>query len=302
MMYLVRHTTRVRYDAFVRLARFNLRLRPADWPNQTIEDYKLIVKPTPVSIQERTGAYPVNIARLVIDSPLREIEVESRFRAIVSAEVAVPLPSDPTVADVAEAAFQVDSISPTAPANYLFASPRAPMVAEIGRWAEAELARGRGVVEAGLALCQRLKQEFTYDPNATEASTPAEEAFAARHGVCQDFAHVMVIGLRLAGLPAAYVSGYLRTDPPPGKPRLIGADATHAWVMLWCGPQRGWIGFDPTNGVITGSGHVFTAMGRDIADVTPMDGIFVGQAEQDVQVEVDVMPIEDGVGAAHTKD
>ncbi len=302
MMYLVRHTTRVRYDAFVRLARFNLRLRPADWPNQTIEDYKLIVKPTPVSIQERTGAYPVNIARLVIDSPLREIEVESRFRAIVSAEVAVPLPSDPTVADVAEAAFQVDSISPTAPANYLFASPRAPMVAEIGRWAEAELARGRGVVEAGLALCQRLKQEFTYDPNATEASTPAEEAFAARHGVCQDFAHVMVIGLRLAGLPAAYVSGYLRTDPPPGKPRLIGADATHAWVMLWCGPQRGWIGFDPTNGVITGSGHVFTAMGRDIADVTPMDGIFVGQAEQDVQVEVDVMPIEDGVGAVSTKD
>jgi transglutaminase-like putative cysteine protease len=297
MMYLVRHTTRVRYDAFVRLARFNLRLRPADWPNQTIEDYKLIVKPTPVSIQERTGAYPVNIARLVIDSPLREIEVESRFRAIVSAKVAVPLPNDPTVADVAEAAFQVDSISPTAPANYLFASPRAPMVAEIGHWAEAELARGRSVVEAGLALCQRLKQEFTYDPNATEASTPAEEAFAARHGVCQDFAHVMVIGLRLAGLPAAYVSGYLRTDPPPGKPRLIGADATHAWVMLWCGPQRGWIGFDPTNGVITGSGHVFTAMGRDIADVTPMDGIFVGQAEQDVQVEVDVMPIEDGVGA-----
>ncbi len=297
MIYLVRHTTLVRYDAFVRLARFNLRLRPADWPNQTIEDYKLIVKPTPASIQERPGAYPVNIARLVIDSPLRELEVESRFRAIVSAEVAVPLPGDPTVAEVAEAALQVDSISPTAPANYLFASPRAPMVAEIGRWAAVELASGRGIVEAGLALCKRLKQDFTYDPTATEASTPAEEAFAARHGVCQDFAHVMVIGLRLAGLPAAYVSGYLRTDPPPGRARLIGADATHAWVMLWCGPQRGWIGFDPTNGVITGSGHVFTAMGRDIADVTPMDGIFVGQAEQDVQVEVDVMPIEEVAGA-----
>ncbi len=293
MIYLVRHTTHVRYDAFVRLARFNLRLRPADWPNQTIEDYKLIVKPVPATIQERTGAYPVNIARLVIDSPLRELEVESRFRAIVSAEVAVPSPDDLTVAEVAEAALQVDSISPTAPANYLFASPRTPMVTEIGRWAEAELARGRGVVEAGLALCQYLKQDFTYDPDATVASTPAEEAFTARHGVCQDFAHVMVIGLRLAGLPAAYVSGYLRTDPPPGKPRLIGADATHAWVMLWCGPQRGWIGFDPTNGVITGSGHIFTAMGRDISDVAPMDGIFVGQADQDVQVEVDVMPIEE---------
>jgi transglutaminase-like putative cysteine protease len=293
MIYQIRHTTRVRYDAFVRLARFNLRLRPADWPNQTIEDYQLIVKPAPASIQERRGAYPVNIARLVIESPLRELEVESRFRATVSAEAAEPMPEDPTVAEVAEAALEVESIDPTAPANYLFASPRAPMVAEIGRWGRAELVGGRGIVEAGLALCQFLKEEFTYDPAATEASTPAEEAFAARHGVCQDFAHVMAIALRMAGLPAAYVSGYLRTDPPPGRPRLIGADATHAWVMLWCGPQRGWIGFDPTNGVITGSGHIFTAMGRDISDVAPMDGIFVGQADQDVQVEVDVMPIEE---------
>lgn len=293
MIYHVRHTTLVRYDAFVRLARFNLRLRPALWPTQTVTDFKLEVKPAPAVIQERKSAYPVNVARMVIETPLTELQVESRFKVDVSAEVAAPERDDPSVADVAEAALRVDAIHPTAPSNYLFASSFTPMDPVIGAWGAETLGQGRGIVDAALDLTQRIREEFTYDPAATDTDTPAGEAFAARHGVCQDFAHIMLIALRCAGLPAAYVSGYLRTDPPPGKPRLIGADATHAWVMLWCGPERGWIGFDPTNGITMGSGHVFTAMGRDYADVAPMDGIFVGQGAQSVGVQVDVIPAEE---------
>lgn len=293
MIYHVRHTTSVRYDAFVRLARFNLRLRPAPWPTQTVTDFTLEVKPTPAAIEERKSAYPVNIARMVIETPLTELQVESRFTVDVSAEAAEPEPGDASVAEVAEAALRVDAIHPTAPANYLFASPFTPMDPQIQAWAAETLPPERGVLAAGLDLAQRIQREFTYDPAATDTDTPPAEAFAAKHGVCQDFAHILLIALRGAGLPAAYVSGYLRTDPPPGRPRLIGADATHAWVMLWCGPMRGWVGLDPTNGVTMGPGHVFTAMGRDYADVAPMDGVFVGQGAQNISVQVDVIPAEE---------
>ena len=147
---------------------------------------------------------------------------------------------------------------------------------------------GKTTVAAALALALRIRAEFAYDPGATDASTPVADAFAARHGVCQDFAHVMVVALRLAGLPAAYVSGYLRTLPPPGKPRLVGADATHAWVNLWCGDDLGWVGFDPTNGCIASENHIFTAMGRDYGDVALIGGVLVGGAGQTMTVSVDV--------------
>jgi transglutaminase-like putative cysteine protease len=292
MNYLVRHRTVVRYDAPARLARFNLRLRPADWPHQTVSDYRLDVKPVPISIEERPGASPVNVSRLVIGVPLVELAIESHFRVSVDAIAARPSPDDPTIAEVARAALLVEDIGPIAPANYLYASPRVPMLPAIASWAADTLAPERGVIESGLALCQKIKAEFVFDPSATDASTPASDAFAARHGVCQDFAHIMVVALRTLGLPAAYVSGYLRTVPPPGRSRLIGADATHAWVMIWCGDRLGWLGFDPTNGVATGSGHVFTAMGRDYTDVAPLDGIFFGGGEQDLDVAVDVIPQE----------
>ena len=129
-----------------------------------------------------------------------------------------------------------------------------------------------------------------FDPDATEVDTPVATAFAGRHGVCQDFSQIMISGLRSLGIPAAYVSGFLRTLPPPGKPRLEGADAMHAWVNLWCGDQLGWVGFDPTNNILADSSHIFTAMGRDYADVAPLDGVFHGGGGQSMDVAVDVMP------------
>ena len=147
------------------------------------------------------------------------------------------------------------------------------------------------MVAAGLALARAIKDGFRYDGNATTLGTSPAEAFASRSGVCQDFAQVMISGARSAGLPAAYVSGYLRTVPPPGHARLVGADATHAWAMLWCGPMRGWIGFDPTNGCTVGEDHIVLAIGRDYADVAPIDGIFLGRHGQRIDVSVDVEPL-----------
>jgi len=294
MIYHVRHQTLVRYASSVRLARFNLRLRPAPWPGQWTSDYALDVDPVPSSIESRPGGWPVHVARLVIESPIRQLRIESRFRAGVQGGAPIiAQPDDPTIAAVAQAALFDRDMGPSAPALFLYASPRAPLLSDIDRWVGDTLDPDRPIVAAALALARRIQAEFSYEPGVTDAATPVADAFAARHGVCQDFAHVMVVALRLAGLPAAYVSGYLRTDPPPGMPRLIGADAMHAWAMLWCGPTRGWIGFDPTNGVIAGEGHLFVAMGRDYADVAPMDGMFVGGAGQSIQVMVDVAPEEE---------
>ncbi|WP_426386686.1 transglutaminase family protein [Sphingobium sp. R-21] len=298
MIYRIRHQTIVHYNAPVQLARLNLRLRPAPWPGQWTSDYHLAVDPAPSSIESRPGAWPVNVARLEIDSPLHRISIDSSFRAgVQGGPPAGPQQGDPSVGAVAEAALASRDMGPAGPAHYLHASPRVPLVRKIGEWAGDLLVSDRPAVAAGLELAQRIRGEFAYVSGATDAGTPVEAAFAARHGVCQDFAHVMVAALRWFGLPAAYVSGYLRTDPPPGMARLVGADAMHAWAMLWCGPQRGWIGLDPTNGVIAGEGHLFVAMGRDYADVAPMDGLFVGGAGQNVQVMVDVMPEDDrGMG------
>ena len=131
-----------------------------------------------------------------------------------------------------------------------------------------------------------------FDGDATEVHTTPAEAFAKRRGVCQDFTQIMVTGLRTAGLPAAYASGYIRTLPPPGQPRLVGADATHAWVLLWCGDRLGWVGLDPTNGIWMAGDHVLMAIGRDYGEIAPVDGVVLGAGAQRMDVSVDVAPVE----------
>jgi transglutaminase-like putative cysteine protease len=141
-------------------------------------------------------------------------------------------------------------------------------------------------------LNEQLYNHFEYVPRSTKVDSPIDLALLTHAGVCQDFAHVMIAGLRGLGLPAAYVSGYLRTIPPPGKPRLQGADATHAWVSLWCGQEIGWVGFDPTNDILVENDHIVLAVGRDFSDVSPVDGIIVGSRKQKLAVAVDVLLVE----------
>jgi len=200
------------------------------------------------------------------------------------------LPTDgPTVARLKAEALAVRDLSPLAPAPYLFDSRITATSEEIGNWAAPKLAPDRSIIAAASGLTQAIHGGFAYAPGETTSSTPPIEAFRMRKGVCQDFAHVMIIALRTHGIPAAYASGYLRTIPPPGKERLVGADAMHAWVNVWCGAALGWVGFDPTNNCIVHTDHIQIGMGRDYADVAPIDGTFFGNAPQEMDTAVDVV-------------
>ncbi|MBU3078047.1 transglutaminase family protein [Sphingomonas quercus] len=292
MIYEVTHSTTFDYDAPMRYARCNLRLEPIDWPGQSLLSFSLHVAPEGPISPSHVAAYAGHIARMVVEQPVTELVITARARLSVNRVAALPAPDDPSVAGVARAAVAVADLGVMSPANYIYPSPMIALTPDIAAWCADSLSPGRGIVEAAYELTSRIKAAFRYDGAATETDTTPAEAFDRRAGVCQDFAQVMIAGLRAAGLPAAYVSGYLRTIPPAGKPRLIGADATHAWVMLWCGPARGWLGFDPTNGVGMNADHILTAIGRDYADIAPIDGIFVGQSGQSIKVSVDVAPIE----------
>lgn len=292
MRYRVDHLTRVKYRSPVRQARFNLRLAPVAWPGQTTSGFSLTVEPRPTQREERDGAYPFHLTRVEIDQPIETLEIRARFEASVDeAMLDLGMP-DPSIAEVARVARAERSLAPTAPTLYLYPSPLLPGERAIAAWAQPSLPPDAPTLATGLALTRAIQRDFRYDSRATEADTPVAQAFALRRGVCQDFAHILIEAFRSAGLPAAYVSGYLRTVPPPGQERLVGVDAMHAWVALWCGAQRGWVGLDPTNGCIAGSGHLVTAIGRDYADVSPIDGIFVGGGSQRIETEVDVVPLD----------
>jgi transglutaminase-like putative cysteine protease len=292
MIFRVRHVTDIRYAALVRLARFNVRLKPALWAGQRLFDYRLDVTPRPNSIVDAQGPYVVNSSRLLLGEPISSLKIESSFSVEVTptaVDLAGPCPSLPEIRHVAR---QSRDLSDRGPSLYLFNSPIVQINAEIADWAAPHLMANAGVLQAGHALMNAIFSQFTYDSDATKTETPPIEAFHQRRGVCQDFAHIMIAALRSHGIPAAYASGYLRTIPPPGRERLVGCDAMHAWVNIWCGEELGWIGFDPTNNLIVGGDHIIIAMGRDYADVAPVDGVFHGNEGQTLRVSVDVMPTE----------
>ncbi|MBC9033363.1 transglutaminase family protein [Sphingomonas sp. JC676] len=292
MLYRIRHVTRFEYAQPVAFARCNLRLQPILWSGQVIEDYRLTITPSGETSPARAEAGLANVVRLVLDAPVRSLTIESSAQVRVDRMIPVPQASDPTLGEIARLARASRDASPVSPASYLFPSPLIPLDRDIALWCAEDLDPGRGVLEAGIALARRIQREFAFDTTATLVDTSPHEAFVKRGGVCQDFAQIMISGLRAAGLPAAYVSGYLRTLPPPGQPRLVGADATHAWVLLWCGPDLGWVGVDPTNGIWMAEDHVVMAIGRDYADIAPIDGIVLGSGAQELRVSVDVEPLE----------
>ncbi|MET3724827.1 transglutaminase-like putative cysteine protease [Sphingomonas trueperi] len=296
MLYGIRHVTRFDYDQPVAFARCNLRLKPILWSGQMIEEYALSVQPGGRTYPARAEAGLANVVRLLVEHDASSLTIESRARVRVDRQIPIPAASDPTIAQIAAWARDSRDPTPAGPAAYLFPSPLIPLDRSIAAWCAEELRQDRGILEAGIALAQRIQRDFAFDPTATLVDTPPHEAFAKRGGVCQDFAQIMLSGLRAAGLPAAYVSGYLRTLPPPGQPRLVGADATHAWVLLWCGPDLGWVGVDPTNGIWMAEDHIVMAIGRDYADIAPIDGIVLGSGAQAMHVSVDVEPLEVAAG------
>lgn len=291
MLYNIRHVTRFDYARAVGFARNNLRLQPIHWSGQEIEEYSLTIEPHGRVHPARAEAGLANVMRMVVEAPATSLVITSSARVRVDRPIPFPRPTDPTLFEIAALARASRDASPASPASYIFPSPLIPIDADIAEWCAKDLDPARGVLEAAFALASRIQREFEFDPHATLVDTPPREAFDKRGGVCQDFAQIMISGLRAAGLPAAYVSGYLRTLPPPGQPRLVGADATHAWVLVWAGPDLGWVGVDPTNGIWMAEDHIVVAIGRDYSDIAPVDGVVLGSGAQKMQVSVDVEPL-----------
>jgi transglutaminase-like putative cysteine protease len=290
VIYNVRHRTTYRYDKVVTFARCVLRLTPRSSATQTVLESSIIITPAPSHSLERAGPFGEQTLTVVIDQPHDALIIEARSHVDVHAPP-VEAPSDsPAWEDVRAVSFETTAFGPDSPATYLYPTVRTPIVSAITEFARVNFPPGRPIIEAAAGLMTQMRRDFVYDVGATTVSSPPAEVFAARRGVCQDFAHIMISGLHGLGLPAAYVSGYLRTVPPPGRPRLEGADATHAWVLVWCGRGRGWIGFDPTNAILVQDDHITLAIGRDYADVAPIDGVALAPGEQALRVEVDVTP------------
>jgi transglutaminase-like putative cysteine protease len=295
LIYSLRHLTTYRYARAVRFARCNLRLRPRDGEGQRVLESALHVTPTPTSRLARRDFFGLDTLTLTLDEPHREFTVEAVSRVAVERPAPPPPESGLPWEAVRAAALALPSLGPDGPAHFQFRSQRVPLEPAVTDYARASFPPGRSAYGGAVELMQRIRDDFRFDAKATTVSTPLAEAFALRAGVCQDFTHVMIAGLRGLGLPAAYVSGYLRTRPPAGRPRLRGADASHAWVALWCGPETGageggWIGLDPTNACVVRDDHIVVARGRDYTDVAPIDGMVASAGEQKLTVEVDVIP------------
>ena len=280
----------------MRFARCNIRLKPIDWDGQRLISHSISVDPEGVMSAAPARGSLSNLSRLIVASTTRSLTITSD--AVVEVDRAVPiiLEGDLSVAAVGALARSSHDVSDQSPASFLYESPRIPADPAIADWARALLKSDQPALAAALEMARTIARDFRFDPDATKTETTPREAFDARAGVCQDFAQIMICALRSVGLPAAYVSGYIRTIPPPGQVRLQGADAMHGWVLLWCGPKdahggRGWIGLDPTNSILMAGDHIVVAIGRDYKDIAPIEGIFTGSGGQDVRVAVDVVPV-----------
>jgi transglutaminase-like putative cysteine protease len=283
MIYDILHRSSFAYDEEVPYARCVLRLTPRSFADQTRLASRIVVTPTPARETLVPGAFGEEVRAVAVTQPHRKLIIESYARVDVHTPP-IAFAFDTPWESVRAASLKSAELGADGPASFIYPTERAPIAEEITAYARESFAPGRPVIEAAGELMARIHADFRYDPGATDVSTPAPDAFAARHGVCQDFAHIMIAGLRGLGLPAAYVSGYLNTGGG-----YQGADATHAWVSLWCGGAAGWVGFDPTNAVITRNDHIVLAIGRDYADVAPIDGVLLAQGRaQRLTVEVRV--------------
>jgi len=291
MIYDVRQATIYHYASPVAHAHHVLRLTPIDRAGQRVHAAALDVEPAPVERREGLDFFGNRITWVVLDEPHDMLTVRVAARIAVERAAAALAQATPPWEAVRAAAFASADLSPRSPAHFFFASRQVSLDPEIRDYAALSFAPGRAVLDGAIDLMKRIKAEFTYDAGATSASTTPPMSFALRRGVCQDFSHVMISGMRALGLPVAYVSGYLRTGQQPGAMALEGADAMHAWAQVWCGEAAGWVGLDPTNGILAGDDHVVLAIGRDYADVAPLDGVIFSAGGQRLEVSVQVLPV-----------
>lgn len=291
MIYDVRQSTVYNYASPVAYAHHMLRLTPINRDHQRVHAATLDVTPVPIERREGWDFFGNRITWIALDQPHDRLTVRVAARVAVDHEAPAQPAATPPWEVVRAAAVACADLSPQAPAHYLFPSRQVSLDPEICEYAATSFPPGRAALDGAIDLMMRIKSEFTYEVGATTASTTPPMSFALRRGVCQDFTHIMISGMRSLGLPVAYVSGYLRTVRLPGQSKLEGADAMHAWASTWCGPEIGWVGLDPTNGILAGNDHVVLAIGRDYADVAPIDGVIYASGAQKLDVAVQVTPV-----------
>ena len=286
-MYQVTHRTIYRYNDPVSTGNHQACLKPRDLPYQKVRNFHLNVLPEPSLVTERYDYFANTVHSFSIQDQHSELVVETRSEVEVdrsqSESAGDALPWEDAVGQLSEerSTFALDAY------QFRFESPRIRLRRKFAEYALASFTARRPLRQALLDLTARIHRDFKFQANATHVGTTVEEVFEKRRGVCQDFAHLEIACLRSMRIAARYVSGYLRTDPPPGMSRLVGADASHAWVSAYC-PGDGWLDLDPTNNIVAGNDHITIAWGRDYGDVSPLRGSIMGGGVQSLQVAVDV--------------
>jgi transglutaminase-like putative cysteine protease len=299
MIYRLNHTTIYQYSGAVSLSHHLLRLRPRDLLRQRCLGNELQIEPRPDVLCAHRDYFGNAVTFVTIEGSHRSLAITSRSQV----EVTAPPPPGPEQSPAWETARD---ISPNGDRKgflqnheFIYPSPLIKKLPEFGVYAAPSFPPGRPLLEAVLDLTGRMHADFKFDPSATSVATPLLEVLQKRRGVCQDFAQLEIGCLRAMGIAARYVSGYLETEPPPGKPKLAGADASHAWVSFHC-PGAGWVDVDPTNNLLVADRHITVAWGRDYSDVSPIRGIIMGSGEHSMDVAVDViaMPESSSFGTA----
>jgi transglutaminase-like putative cysteine protease len=267
-------------------------MTPRHLPWQTPQAHAVVVEPTPTERWQREDYFGNPVLYIAVLAPHSVLHVRATSTVeIRSRDGFRQLEDSPPWDRIRERLQQVGSPPLLEASQFLFESPHVSFTPALTAYAAPSFAPGRPLLAAARELMLRIHEEFEFDPKATTVATPLAEVLARRRGVCQDFAHLMIGCLRSLGIAARYVSGYLLTTPPPGQPRLVGADASHAWVSVYC-PETGWTDFDPTNNLLPDLQHITLAYGRDFSDVSPLRGVILGGSEQVLDVRVTVTPCD----------
>ena len=291
MKYSLYHTTRYKYSDAVPVCHNIVHLRPREMERQSFSDFQMIVHPEPFDIRESTDSFGNSETYFSIEQAHMGLTITATCNATIHDK-----PIDVNDSNnheewqsIKEQLARPKSAELIDHSQFRFDSPRVKPFPSVREYAQQSFLPDRSVLAACLDLTERIHNDFAYDPRATTVLTPIESVFQDRRGVCQDFAHLQIACLRSLGLACRYVSGYMRTYPPPGKERLMGCDASHAWVSVYCG-NAGWIDFDPTNNVIPNDDYITLAWGRDYSDVCPIRGVILGGGNHQMLVSVDVEP------------
>jgi transglutaminase-like putative cysteine protease len=291
MIYKIVHRTTYNYKYPVSVGNHVACLKPRTLLHHQLARSELRIQPFPATRTERVDYFGNVLCFFTVQEPHKELVVESQSEVIMEGN-ATPRPQQSLPWEEA-ARLLPDDHSPAGLEAYQFGfeSPRIRIRPEFASYALQSFTPGRPMLDALLDLTARIHKDFRFDSKVTNVRTPTEEVFRKRRGVCQDFAHLQIACLRSLNIAARYVSGYLRTYPPPGQPRLVGADASHAWVSAYC-PGIGWLDMDPTNNVVPSNGHVTLAWGRDYSDVSPLRGLILGGGAHTLKVAVDMEPLD----------